>query len=293
MSIERTITGVYRGAPFHWVGDGFRVSNYFQSGNNFGHKISPFLLLDYHAPFHYAPTDNQKRGVGPHPHRGFETVTLAFAGSVAHHDSAGNGGIIDAGDVQWMTAGKGILHREYHEKNFAHSGGTLHAIQLWVNLPRAHKMDEPHYQGIVAAHMGHVELPDNNGYVRIIAGEYQGTKGPAKTYTPMNLFDIHMQPGGHAHFSFPAHENTMILVMSGAVTINNTTSATVADFVLFDNTGENITINAQSVTHLVLLNGEPIHEPVVQYGPFVMTTEQEIRTAIDDFNSGAFGNLES
>ncbi len=292
MTIERTITGIYRGAPFHWVGDGFRVSNYFQSGNNFGHRISPFLLLDYHAPFEYPPTDNERRGVGPHPHRGFETVTLAFAGSVAHHDSAGNGGIIGPGDVQWMTAGSGILHREYHEKNFASTGGILHAIQLWVNLPKAHKMDAPHYQGLVATQMGRIDLPDNSGYVRIIAGEYQGATGPAKTYTPMNMFDIHLQPDGRADFSFPAHENTMILVMSGAVIINDKAPATAADFVLFGNAGENITVNAQSAAHLVLLNGEPINEPVVQHGPFVMTTEQEIRKAIDDFNSGKFGELE-
>lgn len=292
MTTERTITGIYRGAPFHWVGDGFRVSNYFPSGNNFGPRISPFLLLDYHAPFNYPPTDNEQRGVGPHPHRGFETVTLAFAGSVAHHDNAGNGGIIGPGDVQWMTAGAGILHREYHEKSFAKAGGILHAIQLWVNLPRVHKMDPPHYQGITAAQMGYVELPDHGGQVRIIAGQYQGVTGPARTCTPINMFDIRLQPGGRADFSFPAHENTMLLVMSGAVTVNHRVPATAADFVLFDNAGEHLTIHASSAAHLVLLSGEPINEPVVQYGPFVMTTEQEIRTAINDFNSGKFGELE-
>lgn len=292
MTVERKINGVYRGAPFHWVGDGFRVSNYFQSGNNFGRKISPFLLLDYHAPFNYPATDNLRRGVGPHPHRGFETVTLAFEGSVAHHDSAGNGGIIGPGDVQWMTAGSGILHREYHEPDFARQGGTLHAIQLWVNLPRTHKMDAPRYQGMAAAQMGRVELPQGGGEIRVIAGEYQGAKGPASTCTPINMLDIYMQPNGHAEFSFPAHENTMLLVMSGAVTVNSNSQATAADFVLFDNEGENITVSAQSAAHLLLLNGEPINEPVVQYGPFVMTTEQEIRKAIDDFNSGKFGVLD-
>ncbi|MDQ3797478.1 MAG: pirin family protein [Pseudomonadota bacterium] len=290
MTIERKIAGIYHGAPIHWVGDGFRVSNYFPSGNNFGSRVSPFILMDYAPPYPYAPTDSEQRGVAPHPHRGFETVTLAFEGSVAHHDSAGNTGVIGPGDVQWMTAASGVLHKEYHEREFARAGGTFHMMQLWVNLPKAHKMDLPRYQALTAEQIGRAEIPDDGGQVRVIAGEYKDVKGPAKTFTPINLFDIRLNTGGQVPLSFPAHENTLLLIMQGEVEVSGQTAKEL-DLVLFDNEGEEITVRAKQAAHLLLLNGEPIDEPVVQYGPFVMNTEQEIRQAMLDFSNGKFGYL--
>jgi redox-sensitive bicupin YhaK (pirin superfamily) len=289
---ERKITGVFRGADFHWVGDGFRVSNYFPSGNNFANRISPFFLFDYHAPYTHAPTTQLDRGVGSHPHRGFETVTLAWQGSVAHHDSTGNSGVIGPGDVQWMTAGAGILHKEYHEAGYARTGGPMQMAQIWVNLPRTDKMTPPGYQGIVDADIGRATLPDHAGYVRVIAGEYNGVKGAAHTFTPLNMFDIHLNTGGKIELAFPAEQNTGLMVLDGKVTVNGKTTAQALDFVLFENDGERIVVEASSDAHLLLLNGEPINEPVVQYGPFVMNTEQEIRQAITDFNSGKFGQME-
>src|SRR5215212_1137190 len=285
MTTERKIAGIYRGAPIHWVGNGFRVSNYFPSGNDFGRRVSPFILMDYAPLYRYPPTESQQRGVGPHPHRGFETVTLAFEGSVAHHDSAGNAGVIGPGDVQWMTAASGVLHKEYHEREFARTGGSMHMMQLWVNLPKAHKLDAPRYQALTAAQMGQVEFPGNGSHVRVIAGEYEGVKGPAMTFTPVNLFDIHLNAGGEAPLSFPALENTLLLVVQGEVKVNGQT-AKALDLVLFDNAGEEVMIRARQASHLLLLNGEPIDEPVVQYGPFVMNAEQEIRQAMVDFSTG-------
>ncbi len=290
MTIERKIAGIYHGAPIHWVGDGFRVSNYFPSGNNFGSRVSPFILMDYAPPYRYAPTHSQQRGIGPHPHRGFETVTLAFEGSVAHHDSAGNTGVIGPGDVQWMTAASGVLHKEYHEREFARAGGTFHMMQLWVNLPKAHKMDLPRYQALTAERIGRAEIPNEGGQVRVIAGQYKDVKGPAKTVTPINLFDIRLNAGGQVSLSFPAHENTLLLIMQGEVEVSGQTAKEL-DLVLFDNEGEEITVRAKQAAHLLLLNGEPIDEPVVQYGPFVMNTEQEIRQAMLDFSNGKFGYL--
>ena len=289
---ERKVAGIYRGAGFHWVGDGFRVTNYFPSSNDLAEKISPFILLDYHPPYYYAPTKDGNRGVGTHPHRGFETVTLAFEGSVAHHDSAGHAGVIGPGDVQWMTAASGVLHKEYHDRAFAQAGGNMHMMQLWVNLPKAHKMDAPRYQSIAAAQVGTVALPGNSGVVRVIAGEYNGAQGPAKTFTPVNLFDIRLKANGRVPLSFPAHENTAVMVLAGEVNINEKTKATALDFVLFENEGEDIVVEAQTDAHLLVLNGEPIDEPVVQYGPFVMNSEQEIRQAFADFRNGAFGHLD-
>ena len=292
MTNERKLRGIYRGSGFHWVGDGFRVSNYFPSGNDFGERISPFVMFDYAAPYRYAPTESDQRGVGPHPHRGFETVTLAFEGSVAHHDSAGHAGVIGPGDVQWMTAGSGVLHKEYHEKAFARAGGTMHMAQIWVNLPAAHKMDAPRYQSLAAAQMGVAELPEGAGEVRVIAGEYGGVKGPAATFSPVNMFEIRLKAGGSIHLSFPARENTALMTLDGSVTINGKTEAAAHDFALFENEGEAIEVKSASGARLLLLNGEPLGEPVAQYGPFVMNTEQEIRQAMLDFRNGKFGHLE-
>jgi quercetin 2,3-dioxygenase len=287
----RTIEGIYSPPGFHWVGDGFRVAGYFSMIPDAVRKLDPFLLLDYHPTYDYAPT-NRARGVGVHPHRGFETVTLAWQGSVAHHDSSGGGGVIGPGDVQWMTAASGILHKEYHEANYAKRGGPFQMAQLWVNLPRAHKMAPPRYQPLLADQMGLVELPDGAGSVRVIAGEYRGTKGPAKTFTPIDVFDARLREGGTLELALPAHHNTAVLVMSGDVRINGDRTAHANDFVLFANDGDLLTIEATSETQLLVLSGEPIAEPVVQYGPFVMTTEREIMQAFEDFNRGKFGELD-
>ena len=285
----RDIESVFPAPALHWVGDGFRVAGYFSEIPDAAEKLSPFLLLDYHPPYDYSPTA-RPRGVGVHPHRGFETVTLAWQGSVAHHDSAGGGGTIGPGDVQWMTAASGILHKEYHEQEFARRGGTFHMAQLWVNLPRQHKMDPPRYQGLRAEQMGLVELPA--GRVRVIAGEYQGVAGPAQTFSPINVFDVRLEPGGSAEFSFPSAHNAALLVMSGQVSVNGTLAAAQQDFILFGHAGERITLQAGAAAQLLLLSGEPIAEPVVQYGPFVMNTPREIEQAFADYSSGKFGHLE-
>jgi hypothetical protein len=226
-----------------------------------------------------------------HPHRGFETVTLAWQGSVAHHDSTGAGGVIGPGDVQWMTAASGILHKEYHEASWARQGGPFQMAQLWVNLPKAHKMDAPGYQALVAGQMGQVTLPAESGFVRIIAGDFQGVKGPARTHTPIHVSDVRLNPKGTVEFTFPGRQNVSLLVMKGGISVNGM-PATKHDFVVFDNQGDRIAIEATSEAQLLVLAGEPIGEPVVQYGPFVMNTEREIHQAFADFNSGKFGHLE-
>lgn len=290
MSTEKKIAQVFQGPRFHMVGDGFRVKNYLSPGGPLTRQTSPFLLLDYMPRQMVEPTENAKRGVGPHPHRGFETVSLAFAGSVVHKDSAGNGGVIGPGDVQWMTAGSGVLHSEYHEKNFARAGGAMHFMQIWVNLPAAQKMHKPRYQALTAEQMGPVILPNNAGVVKVIAGSFQGVRGPAETFTPLNLFDVTLHPQGKVEFSFPETENTSVMVMEGEVWINGR-AAHPEDFVLFENRGETVVIEADSEAHLVFLNGEPIDEPVAAYGPFVMNSEGEILKAMADFRGGRFGYL--
>jgi redox-sensitive bicupin YhaK (pirin superfamily) len=286
----RAIEGIYSAPGLHWVGDGFRVSGYFSAIPDVVRKMDPFLLLDYHPTYEYPPA-RRPRGVGAHPHRGFETVTLAWEGSVAHHDSSGGGGVIGPGDVQWMTAASGILHKEYHEESYARRGGPFHMAQLWVNLPAAHKMSPPRYQALVAAQMGRHQLPDDGGEVRIIAGEHQGVRGPARTFTPINVFDIRLNPGGTTELAFPERHNAGLLVMKGTTTINGR-KAVQDQFVLFDNIGETIRIEAASAAHLLVLSGEPINERVVQYGPFVMNSEREIHDAFLDYQSGKFGHLE-
>lgn len=290
MPSERPIHQVVHGEEFHWVGDGFRVTNLFPSTADLGARISPFLLLDYHAPYQYGPTD-RPRGVGVHPHRGFETVTLAFEGSVAHHDSTGAGGVIHPGDVQWMTAASGILHKEYHETDWAKAGGTFHMVQLWVNLPADQKMSPPRYQPLTAERIGSVELPDGAGTVRVIAGQYNGHRGPAQTATPINLWDLQLTGEAPVELMFAAEENTALLVLDGAVAVNGT-KATHRDLVVLDNIGDGVTIEAEAPARLLLLNGEPIDEPVVSYGPFVMNTREQIQQAFQDFDAGKFGHLE-
>ena len=289
--MTKEVEGIFKSSAFHMVGDGFRVANYFPNGNKFGRKISPFILLDYHPPFYYSPTKN-KRGVGVHPHRGFETVTLALDGYVAHHDSGGNSGIIGPGDVQWMTAASGVLHKEYHEESFAAKGGNMQMLQLWVNLPKAVKMSAPKYQTITSAQIPKVELPENAGTVHVIAGSYQNVKGPASTFTPINMYRVQLNKNGKATFDLPAGSNTGFLITNGELLINGNETAKENDFVLFNHKGEEIAVIANADTQFIVLDGEPIDEPVVQYGPFVMNKPEEINQAIEDFNSGKFGVLE-
>jgi redox-sensitive bicupin YhaK (pirin superfamily) len=291
-SRARAIEAIYAPPPIHWVGDGFRVMGYFAQDAELVRKLSPFVLIDYHAPFDYPPSANMRRGVGPHPHRGFETVTVAFDGSVAHHDSTGAGGIIGPGDVQWMTAGAGILHKEYHEQRFARAGGRLHLMQIWVNLPAALKMTQPGYQHLERGAIAVVALPDDGGSVRVIAGRYAGVAGAARTFTPIDMLEVRLRAKGCFDLDLPAHHNTAILVMDGDVTINGERTAHANDLVLFGHAGNKIAIeSAAGDAHLLVLSGEPIDEPVAQYGPFVMNTEAELRTAVSDYNCGLFGRL--
>jgi redox-sensitive bicupin YhaK (pirin superfamily) len=271
------------------VGDGFRVYNYYPSGYAIRNFVSPFLMLDFGAS-HYFPPSEKVRGVDVHPHRGFETVTIALKGAVAHHDSAGNSGIIYPGDVQWMTAGSGILHKEYHEENFSKKGGEFEMIQLWVNLPKIHKMNSPKYQEISNSSIPKYISENKNEKVDVIAGNFNGISGAAKTFTPINLFLIELTNQAELSFSVPESHNSSILVVEGEINILNQT-AVLHDFVLFENKGEEITIKANNSCKILFFSGEPINEPIAQYGPFVMNTQQEIMQAFDDYNSGKFGIL--
>ena len=271
------------------VGDGFRVYNYFPSGYKIQRRVSPFLLLDFNAEYIFPPSETI-RGVDVHPHKGFETVTIAYKGSVAHHDSTGNSGIISPGDVQWMTAGAGILHKEYHEENFSKSGGAFEMIQLWVNLPKKDKLTKPKYQAITSSQMGKSMLPNEGGFVNVIAGSFNGVRGPAFTFTPINLLDLHLKKGASVATNIPEGHNTMMLVINGNMEVNDT-AAPLHSFVLFKNEGEEINIKAKEESVVLLLSGEPIDEPIAQYGPFVMNTQQEILDAIHEFQEGKFGQI--
>ncbi|HET8901937.1 MAG TPA: pirin family protein [Holophagaceae bacterium] len=270
----------------HWVGDGFHVHSMFSYATH-GEILSPFLLLDYGAPENFAPT-TRRRGVGEHPHRGFETVTIVYKGEVSHRDSTGRGGTIGPGDVQWMTAASGILHEEFHSEAFARSGGPMHMVQLWVNLPAKDKMAAPGYQGIVDGDIPSVDLP--GGRVRVIAGDFGGAKGPARTFTPMQVWDVSLKAGGEASFELPEGWNTALIMLGGEVEANGA-AAREAQMVLLDPKGTGITLKSKEGATLLLLSGEPIDEPIAGYGPFVMNTEAEIEKAIVDFNSGHFGEI--
>jgi len=274
------------------VGDGFRVHNFFPSGYDMHvARMSPFFLMDYNSKVDFPGTDTP-RGVGVHPHRGFETVTIAYHGKVAHHDSAGNSGVIGEGDIQWMTAASGILHKEYHEKEYAKKGGLFQMVQLWVNLPAKDKMSKPKYQGITNEQMGKYNLPDNGGVVEVIAGELDGVKGPAYTFTPIEMYNARLKKGAKLTLNLPENFNTGILVVEGKVKVNNTEDASADHFILFKNDGETIELEALEDSILLVLSGEPINEPIAPYGPFLMNTREELVQAYEDFNSGKFGELE-
>jgi quercetin 2,3-dioxygenase len=280
---------VYQPGSQHVVGDGFHVRNLFPS-NDLDHELSPFIMLDYAGPTFYPATDHP-RGVGEHPHRGFETVTIVYQGMVAHWDSAGNSGVIGPGDVQWMTAASGIVHEELHEKEWAKQGGTLQAIQLWVNLPKASKMSAPGYQTIVKEQIPVVELENGAGSLRVIAGSVKGVKGPAKTFTPIELYDLRLRAGHRVPLQLHAGHNTGVLVLSGRVKVDESQLLSEADLAVFASTGEPVTITADEDATILVMAGEAIDEPVARYGPFVMNTKAELIQAVNDYNAGKMGHL--
>jgi quercetin 2,3-dioxygenase len=285
----KKILGVYSSPAKHWVGDGFPVRTLF-SYDSFGPQISPFLLLDYAGPAQFAPASHQ-RGVGQHPHRGFETVTIVYQGELEHRDSTGSGGRIGPGDVQWMTAASGILHEELHSEEFTRTGGTLEMVQLWVNLPARDKMAAPGYQTLLNDDIPSVPLADGAGTIRVIAGEHAGHRGPARTFTPMDVWDLQLTQGGAAELVVPANRTVAVIVLNGSVLVNGDQEASEAQMVLLDTEGIRIALKAKSDATILLISGETINEPVVGYGPFVMNTENEIRQAARDFNSGRFGQM--
>lgn len=275
----------------HFVGDGFRVHNFIPSFANLSmRRMDPFIMMDYNSKFNFPATDVPK-GVGVHPHRGFETVTIAYQGSVSHHDSAGGGGTIHQGDVQWMTAASGVLHKEYHAEEFYKKGGIFQMVQLWVNLPAKDKMSAPKYQAIEHQNIPTVEV--ENGFVEVIAGEYNGVKGSASTFSPVHMLNAKLNLVGKADFNFPANYNTIALVIEGEIKVNGNQIVETDHLVLFENKGENFSIEAtEENTVVLILSGEPLNEPVASYGPFVMNTQEEIREAFEDYNKGEFGTLE-
>ena len=270
----------------HWVGDGFPVQNIF-SYRDIHAEMSPFLLMDYAGPARFEPTE-QRRGVGQHPHRGFETVTIVYDGQVSHHDSTDAGGTISPGDVQWMTAGSGIVHEEYHGEDFARSGGTFEVVQLWVNLPAKDKMTQPGYQGLTSAQIPEIALPDNAGKVRVIAGEYANQQGPAHTFSPMNVWDVRLNAGSTTTFTLPEGHTTAIFVLHGAVGVGDVHTIRPAELAVMQREGRELVLEAQQDTVLLLLNGAPLNEPVVGHGPFVMNSWEEINQAVEDYNQGRF-----
>jgi redox-sensitive bicupin YhaK (pirin superfamily) len=285
----KEIVGVYQPGSTHMVGDGFPVRNLFPS-NNLDRAVDPFLMLDYAGPEYFPPTD-QPRGVGEHPHRGFETVTIVYEGVLAHRDSAGNAGVIGPGDVQWMTAASGVVHEEMHEREFARKGGTLQAIQLWVNLPRAFKMSAPRYQSIFDAEIPAVPLERDAGVLRVIAGSFQGRKGPARTFTPVELYDIRLRAGARVTLSVPEGQNTALFVLQGRVAVNGAREAGEAELVVYQRQGTDIGIEARDESRLLLMSGEPINEPIARYGPFVMNTKADLMQAVQDYGAGKMGRL--
>ena len=288
-AIPKKILGTHGAPDRHWVGDGFPVHGMFgYTGDT--RRISPFLLLDYASPTTFDATD-KRRGVGSHPHRGFETVTIVYDGEVEHRDSTGSGGVIGPGDVQWMTAGSGILHEEFHSGKYAKAGGPFEMAQLWVNLPARDKMTEPGYQAIANADIPAVPVAGDAGTVRVIAGEFDGTRGPARTFTPMNVWDVRVRSGKSVDLAQPEGWTTQVIVLAGHVQLNGERTLREKEMATFSATGRGVTIEAGRDAKLLLLAGEPIDEPVVGYGPFVMNTREEIVQAVEDFNSGKFGRM--
>jgi redox-sensitive bicupin YhaK (pirin superfamily) len=280
---------IHKDSEMHWVGNGFPVRTIFDY-NGLGRELSPFLLLDYAAPYPFSPS-NERRGVGGHPHRGFETVTVAYQGELEHRDSSGGGGKIGAGDVQWMTAGNGIVHEEFHSKDFTKKGGTLQMVQLWVNLRAKDKSAKAAYQTLLKAQIPHVPLPHDAGTIRVIAGEYDGQKGAAKTFTPINLWDVNLQAGKSTELPLPDGHTTMFLVLGGKVSVNDHEEASEGDLAIFDRKGNGLALKAKTDAKLLVMDGEPFAEPIVGHGPFVMNSQAEIQQAFKDYQLGKMGGL--
>ncbi|WP_421081600.1 pirin family protein [Serratia fonticola] len=285
----KKILGVYNSPQAHWVGNGFLVNSLF-SYNELGAEMSPFLLLDHAAPTKFR-SHSGRRGVGQHPHRGFETVTIVYQGEVEHRDSTGSGGVIGPGDVQWMTAASGILHEEFHSKDFSQKGGTIEMVQLWVNLPAKDKMAAPGYQTLLNQDIPVVPLADNAGQVRVIAGNYGGHAGPARTFSPINVWDMKLNAGHTTTLQVEEGHTLAVVMLHGAILVNGEQIVRETQMVLLDRAGDSITLEANGDVSLLVLSGEPIDEPIVGYGPFVMNSEAELQQAFRDFNSGQFGAM--
>ncbi|MCB9201535.1 MAG: pirin family protein [Flavobacteriales bacterium] len=288
----RTVELVAKPREPHFVGDGFRVHNFIPSGYRLDmQRMNPFIMLDYNSKYNFPPSDKPK-GVSVHPHRGFETVTIAYQGKVQHHDSSGGGGIISEGDVQWMTAASGVLHKEYHEKEWSKTGGEFQMVQLWINLPAKDKMSKPKYQAIKNQDINKFKLDERGSEIEVIAGRYENIEGTASTFTPINMYNAKLKKGAEVMLNFPSDYNTALLVIEGEITINDDVNAPTDHLVLMENDGENFTIKASQDSVVLVLSGEPINEPIAAHGPFVMNTREELIQAFDDFNSGKFGHLE-
>lgn len=288
-TIAKELAGVYQAGSQHMVGDGFPVRNMIP-GAGVEEQLSPFLMLDYMGPEEFPPT-TRRLGVGEHPHRGFETVTIMYHGKVAHRDSTGSGGVIGPGDVQWMTAASGVVHEELHEEGFAKQGGLLEGVQLWVNLPKAFKMTAPRYQTLLERDIPSVELGGGAGKVRVIAGEFRGVKGPAKTFSPVHLFDLRLMAGHQAELELPEGFNSSLFVLHGQVVVNGSQTVGEVEIGLFGQRGERVVLEAKQDATILLLSGEPIAEPIARYGPFVMNTRDEIIQAVQDYQAGKMGHL--
>ena len=285
----KKLRSIQRSPGRHWVGNGFHVRTLF-AYPNLGPVITPFLLLDYGSPTKFPPT-KERLGVGEHPHRGFETVTIVYDGQVEHRDSGGGGGSIGPGDVQWMTAASGLVHEEFHGREFAKRGGTFEMAQLWVNLPAKDKMTKPRYQEILNSSIPVVELPEGQGHVRVIAGEFGDAKGPAETFTPIHVWDLRLDSDQRMDFSLPEGWTTVLVVLEGALRVNGSDPIGEAEVGLFDREGTSLCIDSAKGVKALLLAGEPIDEPIVGSGPFVMNTADEIRQAMADYSSGKMGHL--
>ena len=285
----KTIKQIVKPGTPHFVGDGFRVHN-FIPGNSTMQEMDPFIMLDYNSQYEFAPTV-VPRGVGVHPHKGFETVTIAYKGRIAHGDSSGGGGVIEEGDVQWMTAASGILHKEFHESEWSKQGGIFQMVQLWVNLPAKFKILPPKYQHLQHAAIPKIALPDMGTEVEVIAGEYAGTKGGATTFSPIQMFNVNLKKGRAADFSFPPHYTTCLLLVEGKIMVHGD-EIPQDNFALFNRDGETFTLEAVDDSKILVLSGEPIREPIAAHGPFVMNTKEELMQAFEDFNNGKFGYLE-
>ncbi|ULA69082.1 MAG: Short-chain dehydrogenase [Nitrospira sp.] len=285
----KELVGVYQAGSHHMVGDGFPVRNMIP-GAGVEEQLSPFLMLDYMGPEEFPPTTS-RLGVGEHPHRGFETVTIMYHGKVAHRDSTGSGGVIGPGDVQWMTAASGVVHEELHEKEFAEKGGLLEGVQLWVNLPKAFKMTAPRYQTLLSSEIPAVNIGEGAGRLRVIAGEFRGVTGPAKTFSPVHLYDLHLAAGHRIELDLPEGFNSSLFVLHGQVLVNGSQTVGEVEIGLFGQRGERVVLEAKQDATMLVLSGEPIAEPVARYGPFVMNTRDEIIQAVQDYQAGKMGHL--